>query len=204
MEKRCLIISGGEYCPVGDYTESDYVIACDRGYEYAVRDKIKPDLALGDFDSYRGEVIGCEIHRCRPEKDDTDTMLAVKEALRMGFRHISLRCALGGRVDHLIANIQSLCYAAEHGAAADITDCNNFLTALMPGEHRVPRREGFSLSLFAPCGSCGGIDLYGVKYPLRGAELSGSFPLGVSNEWSSGEAVIRHRSGTLLLVMSRL
>lgn len=204
MEKRCLIITGGEFSPVEDYTDSDYVIACDKGYEYAKRCGIKPDLTLGDFDSYDGEVENCEVHRCQPEKDDTDTMLAIKEALNMGYKHISLRCALGGRMDHLIANIQTFAFVAKHGAVLDITDSNTIMCSLNPGLHLVPRREGYSLSLFALTDSCTGVNLKRVKYPLKDAEINSFFPIGVSNEWLEDEAEISLESGILLLVMSKL
>lgn len=204
MEKRCLIISGGEFSPIEDYTDSDYVIACDKGYEYATGCGIKPDLTLGDFDSYSGKVENCEVYRCQPEKDDTDTMLAVKKALKMGYRRLSLRCALGGRVDHLIANIQTFSYAAKHGAVMDITDSNNILFSLNPGSYSVSRREGFSLSVFSLSDCCTGVCLEGLKYPLNDARISSSFPIGVSNEWTEAEGKISFKSGIMLVVMSRL
>lgn len=199
-----MIISGGEFSPIEDYTDSDYVIACDKGYEYAMDCGIKPDLALGDFDSYRGKVENCVVHRCKPEKDDTDTMLAIKEALKMGYKRLSLRCALGGRVDHLIANIQSIAYAAKHGAVMDITDSNNILFNLNAGSLVLPRREGFSLSVFALSDSCTGVWLKGLKYPLNDAEINSFFPIGISNEWAEDEAEISLKEGIMLIVMSRL
>ena len=202
MKKRCLIISGGEFCEIKDYTDSDFVIACDRGYEYAQRCGITPDLCLGDFDSYGGTVENCEVHRCRPEKDDTDTMLAIKEGLKMGFDRISLRCALGGSMDHLIANIQSLVYGAQYGAVMDITDSNNYLQTLLPGRHMIKKVPGSYLSFFALNGPVEGLSLSGVKYPLEGCELTGAFPLCVSNEWTAAYASVQFKSGVLLTVIS--
>lgn len=204
MEKRCLIISGGEFSPVEDYTDSDYIIACDKGYEYAVRCGITPDLTLGDFDSYSGEVKNCEVHRCKPEKDDTDTMLAIKEALKMGYKHLSLRCALGGRMDHLVANLQSIAYVANEGGVLDITDSNNVMYNLLPGVHHLKRREGYSLSFFSLSERCEDLSLKGVKYELHNGELTSSFPLGVSNEWTAEEAEVSFKAGILLVIMSKL
>ena len=107
MKGLCAIISGGEYSPMDDIKAAEYIIACDRGYSYAKRSGIVPDLLLGDFDSYTGKLPeGAAVERLPREKDDTDTMHAVRRALELGFTRISLYCALGGRLDHLLANLQ--------------------------------------------------------------------------------------------------
>ena len=81
--KRCLIIAGGDYAPIGPVGEGDFVLACDKGYAYARREGIVPDLILGDFDSYGGALPeGIPVLRYPVEKDDTDTMLAVRWAGR--------------------------------------------------------------------------------------------------------------------------
>ena len=203
MEKRCLIISGGEYSAVNDYTEGDFVIACDLGCAHAERLGVPVNLAMGDFDSYKGEISAPEVYRCRPEKDDTDTMIAVKKALSLGYKHLSLRCALGGRLDHLIANLQTAAFAAQHGAVLDIRDEGNYLLSLLPGKTRLPRIPGWSLSFFALNGPAEGVSLRGVKYELSDYTLTGSFPIGVSNEWEAEEAEIEFKSGIVAAVMSR-
>ena len=97
MKGLCAIISGGEYSPMDDIKAAEYIIACDRGYSYAKRSGIVPDLLLGDFDSYTGKLPeGAAVERLPREKDDTDTMHAVRRALELGFTRISLYCALGG------------------------------------------------------------------------------------------------------------
>ena len=106
MKGLCAIISGGEYSPMDDIKAAEYIIACDRGYSYAKRSGIVPDLLLGDFDSYTGKLPeGAAVERLPREKDDTDTMHAVRRALELGFTRISLYCALGGRLDHTLANL---------------------------------------------------------------------------------------------------
>ena len=109
-----LIISGGDYFPIPDLS-CDYVIACDLGYLHAEKMGIRPDLILGDFDSapVPDGKIPVEQHPVR--KDDTDTMLAVKKALSLGYADLVMACAFGGRLDHAYANIQAGAYAAEQG-----------------------------------------------------------------------------------------
>ncbi len=205
MVKRCLIISGGEYTPFEKPEEGCLVVACDRGYEHARRAGIRPDLLVGDFDSSAADVEeGVEILRFPPEKDDTDTLLAVRMALARGCRELTLVCALGGRLDHLLANVQTLVFAAEQGCAARICSPDTEILALREGSLRLPRREGFSLSVFAADGLCRGVCLRGAKYPLEDAELRPGFPLGVSNEWAAPEAELSVREGTLLIVEARI
>ncbi|MBR3475074.1 MAG: thiamine diphosphokinase [Oscillospiraceae bacterium] len=205
MSKRCLIISGGEYSPFPPPEEGVFVIACDRGYDYACRCGVRPDLVVGDFDSYGGEVeSGVPVGRLPTEKDDTDTMSALRRALEAGCTEITLVCALGGRLDHLLANLQTAAFAARHGASVRILSADTEIFTLRSDTLRLPRREGWSLSVFAAGEICRGVTLRGVKYPLADAELRWDFPLGVSNEWAADEAELAVREGTLLIVLCRM
>ncbi len=201
---KCLIISGGEFCHIAPPGPGDFVIACDRGYEYAMRCGIKPDLLVGDFDSYSGPVApDVPIERLPAEKDDTDTMSAVRLALERGYTDIELLCALGGRLDHSLANIQTAAFAALRGARAVIKDDATEMLVMTGGSVCIDRREGWALSIFSLSDRCEGVNLRGVKYPLRGAVLTNGFPLGVSNEWAAAQAEISLSGGALLVVMAK-
>ena len=205
MSKRCLIISGGEFAPFAPPEEDCFVIACDRGYEYALRCGLRPDLVVSDFDSYSGAVeSGIPIQHLPTEKDDTDTMSALRRALAEGCTEITLVCALGGRLDHLLANLQSAVFAAVRGARVRILSADTEILTLREGTLRLPRREGWSLSVFSAGEVCRGVTIRGGKYPLEDAELRWDFPLGVSNEWAAEAAEISVREGTLLIVLSRM
>ncbi len=204
-DRRCVIVSGGEFCSVPDKKPDDFLIACDRGYDYCLRLGVTPDLLISDFDSYSGPIDRTvPVDRHMPEKDDTDTMLAVRYALKHDFSEILLCCALGGRLDHLIANLQTLVFSQRHGCPSRIVSENTEVFTLQNGSVLLPRRDGWSLSVFAPDGPCSGVTIRGAKYPLQDAELLPSFPLGVSNAWSDSQAEISVRDGLLLIVLSRL
>ena len=204
-EKRCVIVSGGAFSPVSGLCPEDFVIACDRGYTYCEKLGIVPDLIISDFDSYTGPVNpDIALDRHIPEKDDTDTMLAVKYAVANGFDRLLLCCALGGRLDHLIANLQSLLYAQKNGLPAALESEDTVILTLENTSVRIPRRYGWSLSVFAMDGPCRGVSIAGAKYLLQDAEIVPSFPLGVSNEWAEDEAVISVRDGILVVVLSRM
>lgn len=201
----CLIISGGEFSPFDPPAPGEFVIACDRGYTYARRCGIEPDLLVSDFDSYSGAVDGgVTVRKLPTEKDDTDTMSALRYALDQGYRDLRLVCALGGRLDHLLANLQAAVFAAVRGATVRIESADTHILTLHEDSLRLPRREGWSLSVFAADGLCRGVSIEGAKYPLHEQELAPSFPLGISNEWAADEALISVREGTLLVLMCRI
>ncbi len=205
-QKRCVIVSGGDFSPAeGLRPGEDYVIACDRGYTYCSRLGLKPDLVISDFDSYTGPVEeGVPVNAYASEKDDTDTMLAVRCAIERGFDEILLCCALGGRLDHLIANIQALIFARKHGVRAGLRSAETEITVLMNEERSFSQREGWSLSVFAVGGPCRGVRIRGAKYPLEDAEILPSFPIGVSNQWTAAQAEIAVSEGTLLVVLAKI
>ena len=205
MKTRCFIVSGGSFSPVPRPDEGDYVVACDRGYSYCERLGCVPDLLISDFDSYDGPVSSSvPLEKFPPEKDDTDTMLAIRYAAEHGFQELVLTCALGGRLDHLYANLQSLVFARRQGLAASLLAEDTEVYALSGESRAFPRREGWSLSVFAADGPCRGVSIAGAKYPLQDAELQPSFPLGVSNQWADAEAVVSVREGVLLVILSRM
>ena len=204
-EKRCVIVSGGDFSPVFGLCQEDFVIACDRGYSYCERLGIRPDLVISDFDSYHGSIDPqIPLNAFAPEKDDTDTMLAIRYAADHGFQEVLLFCALGGRLDHTIANLQSLIFARKHGLRASLYDESTEIHVLENDVVCIPRRLGWFLSVFAPDGPCKGVCLLGTKYPLQDAELLPSLPIGVSNEWAEDTAVISVREGILMIILSKM
>jgi len=200
--KTCLIIAGGEFAPLPDDVSFDFVIACDRGYEYAPKLGIRPDLIVGDFDSASGLPEGdVPVIRLPAVKDDTDTVSAVKTALEKGFRNILVCCAFGGRFDHSIANMQTAAFIAEQGGSCHFYGKDTELIAIKNGQARLPRRENHYLSVFSLTSVCLGVCEQGTAYEVSDARLTSAFPLGVSNEWATEEAVISVREGILAIVI---
>lgn len=205
--KTCLIITGGERSPIPQIDACDLVIACDHGYEYAKSAGIRPDLFIGDFDSISEKEVSDEkipVLRYPVEKDDSDTMLAVKYALREGYDHLILTCALGGRLDHLLANLQTLGFVASHGALAELCGENEYIRTFTGGELKLPKREGYSLSLFSLSDRCENLCVDGAAYTASHIELTNTFPLGLSNQWNEETVRISMTKGILLIVESRM
>ena len=89
--KKCLIVSGGKFEKIKLHDKYDLIIACDRGYIHASKLKISPDIIVGDFDSSKMPRDNANIIAVNSIKDDTDTGLAVKYALRNGYKYIDIR-----------------------------------------------------------------------------------------------------------------
>lgn len=221
--KTCWIISGGEFERLTPSTLYDLVIACDKGRVYAEEIGIVPDIIIGDFDSSDApdapfsddsfiSDADCEkavldfpkIIRFPDKKDDTDTMLAIKYALNHGYGNIIITCAMGGRFDHLMANIQSMAYVANEGGCCEILSYNSILRTFNGGSISLKKREGYSLSLFSLSDECSNLSIHGTEYEACNVSIKNTFPIGVSNYINESEATITMESGVLLIVESKL
>ena len=183
--------------------DNRYIICADRGVVYAKQLGITPDLIVGDFDSL-GFVPeeDCDVLAFKPEKDDTDLMIAVKQALSKGKKHLRIYAALGGRLDHTFASIQTLSFALDNGAQAELVSQSEFVTLLDAGEYSFKNKIGRSLSLFSYSETVSGLTIKGAKYTLENAQINSSFPIGISNEITSDKASVSFEKGRLLVICS--
>lgn len=216
--KTCLIVTGGtmdlEFA--GSFLTNkhyDMVVAVDGGLEHLKPLGIIPDAVVGDFDTvnrtvfqeyHKLEQVAWEIHR--PEKDETDTELAIETAIQMGAGRITILGGTGGRIDHLLANIHLLSGCMERGVSASIVDRQNRLYLLNQG--RTFRREeihGTYLSFIPLTERVEGITLTGFKYLLQGKSITIGREAGlcVSNELVEETGTITFDTGILICVESR-
>ncbi len=178
----------------------DYVIAADGGYAHLDRLKLKTDLVLGDFDSLAEVPEHPNLVRHPPVKDDTDMMLAVKAGLALGYEAFVLCGGLGGRLDHTLANIQTLAWLSRRGGRAFLAGEGVILTAVTNGTLRFDAGKRGTVSVFCNGDRAGGVTLEGLKYSIADADLTGDFPLGVSNEFTGRESTVTVRDGTLVVL----
>lgn len=189
-----------------------YLIAADKGLEFFLHTGIRPDMAVGDFDSLsdEGEVFlksldKTEICRLRPEKDDSDTQSAVCRAAERGGKNIVLFGCLGKRLDHTFANMGLLVWGQQRGIRVSIYDRYNYITMIESGTV-LKRSEQFGkyVSFFSLGGDVPGLTLKGFKYPLNRHYLTVSdCGLTVSNEIEEEEAKVTFDRGNLVMIMSR-
>lgn len=197
---ECYIIGAGDFYGLRELPDdSDYVIAADAGYEYCCRNDIIPDLVLGDFDSLGAAPKHPNVMQLPVEKDDTDTMFALKLGLEKGYKRFYIYGGLGGaRPDHSLANLQALVYLLEHGARGWLFGEKYVWTAIKNAGIRLSG-EG-DVSVFCPDGTAEGVSLRGLKYTLGDAVIKSSFPIGVSNSFEQPDAEISVKNGTLLIM----
>lgn len=187
-----------------EYNPEDcYVICADGGLANADRFQIRPDLVVGDFDSYQGEPPEeVETIRLKVEKDETDTLAAVKEGIRRGFRRFALLGGLGGeRFDHSYANLCVLQYLCRQGCKAVLIGENCKLFLISEGRLTLNKMQGATVSVFPfGCSSCR-VSYIGMKYPLTQAVLHSDNPLGVSNRIEAEEARVSVHNGDALILV---
>ncbi|MDL2205672.1 thiamine diphosphokinase [Eubacteriales bacterium OttesenSCG-928-N13] len=196
----CYIVGAGSFDVMHVPNANDFVIAADGGHSHLLRIGQPVDLLLGDFDSLDVLPNDVQLMRMPPEKDDTDTMLAVKLGLEKGFRRFAIYGGLGGRLDHTMANVQALSHLAMRDARGFLIGEGMVLTAVRDGELLIPAGKTGYISVFCMGDQATGVDLIGLRYPLHDATLTQDVPLGVSNEFTNKDALIRVRCGTLLVM----
>ncbi|MDE6034683.1 MAG: thiamine diphosphokinase [Ruminococcus sp.] len=199
-----IIFAGGD---IRNYdfidTEANMIICADRGILHTGRLRILPDIVTGDFDSYTGNMPVCrEVFRSVPEKDDTDTMLALKLAIERGADSIRLYGATGGRFDHTFANIQALIYAYDNNCKMTIYDEDNIITVQGAGTEQYHKYKDWYFSVFALTEKLYVKKMTGVKYPVEDYIFTQKFPVGVSNEIID-TAVVNIEKGLALIIRSR-
>ena len=200
--KTCVIFCAGEFdtlaAPVGD----GLVIAADGGYRHCVHLGIHPDVILGDFDSLGYAPEGSQVFPV--EKDDTDSMLAVRRGLSLGCNRFLIYGGLDGpRLDHTIANLQTLQSLADQGAQGIFVGKSSLATVISGGCVRFPARSEGLISVFCMGSDANGVTIQGLQYELSGGTLSAGFPLGVSNHFIGRSSEISVENGSLLIIYDR-
>lgn len=221
--KKCLVISGGEFyaAPKDLLKTYDFVVACDKGYDWAKKLGVKPNLVIGDFDSCTEPPVSTafanensakslnspnatEVIRLPSDKLDSDTLAGVKAAIELGFTDFTLICAAGGRFDHFFCNLQTLSYIAERFGKARMISKNEEIFVIKNTTIEIFRKEGWSLSVFSFCNESKGVSECGTRWSLNGAVMRQSEPYGLSNEWSAEKAKISVEDGTLIIILSKM
>ena len=101
--------------------KDDLVIAVDGGFDYLEKIGQRADYVLGDFDSVSASShLPSDCIRHPKEKDDTDMMLAARLGLEKGYTNFEIYGGLGGRLDHTLANIQTLTFLNRHNAVGTL------------------------------------------------------------------------------------
>lgn len=202
--KRCVVVGGAD---IGNYeyvrrllSGEDFFVFCDSGLKHMDRLGVRPSLIVGDFDSHENPHLEAETIVLPREKDDTDTVYGVKEALKRGFDTFLLVGVVGGRLDHTLGNISILLYLDAIGKKGVIVDDYSEMEIVSSSPVSVSNRYAY-FSLLNVSGRAKGVTIQNAKYPLDNAEITCEYQYGISNEVLPGRtALVSVRDGRLLLI----
>ena len=201
--KECVIFCAAE-CdglarPIG---QDAFVIAADGGLRHTQSLNITPNAVLGDFDSLGFFPEGANVFPV--EKDDTDAMLAVRLGLRQGCGEFLLYGSLDGpRLDHTVANFQTLQYLADHGAVGYLIGNTTMVTVVKNGKITFPAGCSGTVSVFCMGQDAEGVTETGLFYGIEDGVFTSGFPLGVSNHFTGKKAEISVKNGSLLVLWEK-
>lgn len=210
-----LIISGGEidFASLQDYLaehQNQLIIAVDKGLEALYHLNILPNHIVGDLDSANPSILEfyqnypqITLHQYVPEKDFTDTDIALNLAISLQSSQITILGALGKRFDHALANIHILTNALNAGISCEILDSNNRIY-LKNKDFTLEKSNlyGKYVSFIPLTSSVKHLSLTGFRYPLQDYELTIGKSLGVSNEVVEDVASVAFSDGILVVVES--
>ena len=201
--KICFIVGAGDNYGINPVSGGGHIIiAADGGLSYLRQQGLAPDFVVGDFDSFEGEIPeGAKI--LPSKKDITDVWAAVELGMEKGFGTFVIYGGTGGRPDHTFANIQMLSYIACTGMQGFIIDEKNIFTVIRNDIITFGSSSAGFMSVFSLSDVSKGVTEKGLKYTLENAELTNTFPLGVSNEFIGKDASVRVDDGILLVIYPR-
>ena len=211
-----MIISGGTIddkfvLQMLNEIQAEYVIGVDRGLEFLYRNQVMPTHIVGDFDSVKAELVEyyeeqtkVPIRKFRPEKDASDTEIALRLAIELGAENVWILGGTGSRLDHVMANIQILKIAHDLGIKAYLQDANNRI-CLAEKEITLYKENCFGdyFSIFPFGGIVEDISIEGAKYPLSHYRLCPNSSMCVSNEMQEEKVKITFPEGTIILMETR-
>ena len=197
---RCVIFCAGGFDKLAQPIEKDdYVMAADGGLIHLQKMGLTPHGIIGDFDSLGYIPQNAQVFPV--EKDDTDAMLAVRKGLQLGYREFILYGALDGpRLDHTIANLQTLLFLEDHGARGTLVGLKYLITTVKNGVLHLPMAESGIVSVFCLGEAAEKVTIRGLQYEMENGRLCSGFPQGVSNHFVGKEASIRVEDGVLLVM----
>lgn len=214
-DKKCIIFTGGDKISPAGFEKSDfdnaYIIAADSGcVQIEVLNEngfcISPDMLLGDMDSFARDEAektfpGAEFVGFPPEKDYTDTQLAMKVASEKGYTNILIAGGTGGRIDHMLSNLAILRKYHSNNICVELCDGKNKVFYFAGGTVKLVRDEKYKyFSLIPDERSLTGVSITGAKYPLSNAHIDRNEPITVSNEIVSGICEISVEKGSCFIV----
>lgn len=218
----CYLYGAGTYYSdsTPEFSDKDYIIAVDGGYDFLKGRNITPNLIVGDMDSMNPETSKDIINNTHipvisfpVKKDYTDMYLAAEEAVKLGYSSLVIYGGCGGRIDHTISNISLLAHLAALNTNAFLFANGYIITAVKdtcfslsasPDNNTysfIKAKENGYISVFSHSDISTGVSISGLKYETDNITLTNTMVLGTSNEFCGRDVNISVKNGTLLIIM---
>ena len=209
--KICIILNG----EIKDYkyiksiickNNYDYIICSDGGANHTYKMNIVPDYIIGDLDSIEDNVIkyykskNVKFNKFPTKKDETDTELSIWLANKLNAKKIDLIGALGGRIDHTIANINLLYYIRNKNIIPKMISEKEEVYIAIEEEIIIDGNKGDTISIIPIKGDAKGITLTNLEYPLENGIMEFSRPLGISNIMTNSSCNIKVNEGSIIII----
>ncbi len=190
--------------------EKSLIICADGGLNLAMKEKIKADFLIGDFDSFNKDNLekalqfhpDIQVIPHPSEKDLTDTALAIEFAIEKGCDEILVIGGMGGRIDHTLAVIQNLAYYSSEKITCFLGNANN-LVFVTPKNHIILPQEvkGKYFSIFSFNEKVNNLSILGAKYTLSNYTMTNTYPVGISNQFINDQSVIIDKEGGKVIIV---
>ncbi|KAL7719725.1 Thiamine pyrophosphokinase [Entamoeba marina] len=209
-----VIFTGGHYDEHEDAkdfylniaNQGNVLICADSGANYIYKLGLQPLVIVGDMDSISKEVKEAfkevEQVKYRPDKDYTDTEIAIEKAREYGYKNIYICGGIGSRFDHSLANVMMLKKLNNEGCFTTII---NYYQEIF--FHRngccISNKNGWTASLLSISELVEDVVLDGFQFPITNENIIQGVSRTVSNVITSDVASIHIKSGDLLVVLTR-
>ena len=209
-----LIVTGGNVNTellkkILEENKFETIIAADKGLEALNKINVMPNYIIGDFDSVNKTTLNqyenknIEITYLKPEKDFTDTHMAIKLAIEKRAKHITIIGATGTRMDHTLANIHALNEALQNNVPTEIINENNRIMLINKKAKLIKNTNYKYVSIIPLTTKITGVTLKGFKYNIENTTINLGESIGVSNEQIEQEALIEIKEGIAILIYSK-
>lgn len=209
--KICIFLNGSvyDYNDIKNKIESeeyDTIICADGGANHTFKMGITPKYIIGDLDSVEDEIVdyyrekGVEFKKFPEKKNETDSELCIILADMLGADKVDLYAALGGRIDHTLANVKLLEYMRKKDIESRIITEDEILYLVHNEKVTIKGNKGDTISVIPIKGDAKGITLYNLEYPLHNFTMDYSQPRGVSNVMLGDECGIEITDGSAIVV----
>jgi thiamine pyrophosphokinase len=205
--KSAVILCDGRKPPkkefIASVNKSGLFIAADGGANIANKLNIKPDVIIGDFDSYKPvDQKGVTIIR-DSDQETNDLEKALNYILNHNINHVEIYGAFGQRLDHTLKNLSVLKRYNDKFRKIVFIDKYG-VSFLLPPHYTARLPVGTTVSLYPLKGSVEGISTKGLEFSLDSETLEIGKRDGTSNKTLEDQVEITHESGDLLIFIATL